>query len=112
MIAVDELDRIARARLHDAKSLLAAGRFDGAIYVCGYAVAVWKADSRYNSIGTARQAATESLIQATEELLEALGPPRNWWSDSPDSKPRLRRRRVTLRCSLCSCARKFLIGGI
>ena len=45
MIAVDELDRIARARLHDAKSLLAAGRFDGATYVCGYAVAVWKADS-------------------------------------------------------------------
>ena len=131
MIAVEELDRIARARLHDAKSLLAAGRFDGATYVCGYAVevalkaricrtlnwsefpatggefaayknfrthelevllrlsgqeasikqshfslwnvvAAWKADSRYNSIGTARQAATEALIQATDELLEAL----------------------------------------
>ena len=131
MIAVEELDRIARARLHDAKSLLAAGRFDGATYVCGYAVevalkaricrtlnwsefpatggefaayksfrthelevllrlsgqeasikkshfslwnvvAAWKADSRYNSIGTSRQAATEALIQATDELLEAL----------------------------------------
>lgn len=131
MIAVDELDRIARARLDDAKSLLAAGRFDGATYVCGYAVevalkaricrtlnwsefpvtggefvayksfrthelevllrlsgqegsmkqnhfalwnvvAVWKADSRYYSIGTAQQAATRAMIQATDELLEAL----------------------------------------
>ena len=119
MIAVGELDRIARARLDDAKSLLAAGRFDGATYVCGYAVEValkaricrtlnWSEfpatsaefvaykssrthelevllrfsgqkgsikqspDSRYNSIGTALQAATESMIQATDELLEAL----------------------------------------
>jgi len=131
MIAVEELDRIARARLDDAKSLLAAGRFDGATYVCGYAVevalkaricrtlnwsefpatgaefaayksfrthelevllrlsgqeesikqshfslwnlvTVWRADSRYNSVGTAQQAATESMIQATDELLEAL----------------------------------------
>ncbi len=131
MIAVEELDRIARARLDVAKSLLAAGRFDGAAYVCGYAVevalkaricrtlnwsefpatggefaayksfrthelevllrlsgqegaikenhfalwnvvAVWKADSRYNSIGTARLGATAALIQATDQLLEAL----------------------------------------
>ena len=40
MIAVEELDRIARARLDDAKSLLASGRFDCATYVCGYAVEV------------------------------------------------------------------------
>lgn len=131
MISVDELDRIARARLDDAKSLLAAGRFDGATYVCGYAVevalkaricrtlnwsefpatggefaaynsfrtheleillrlsgqaasikqnyfalwnvvAVWKADSRYNSIGTAQQAATKAMIQAADVLLVAL----------------------------------------
>lgn len=38
MIAVAELDRIARARLDDAKALLAADRFDAAIYICGYAV--------------------------------------------------------------------------
>jgi hypothetical protein len=29
-------------------------------------------DKRYNSSGTARQAATEAFIQATDELLEAL----------------------------------------
>ncbi len=40
MIPVDELDRIARARLEDAKALLAAGRFDGATYVFGYTVEV------------------------------------------------------------------------
>ena len=40
MIPLVELDKIARARLEDAKTLLAAGRFDGATYVCGYAVEV------------------------------------------------------------------------
>jgi hypothetical protein len=38
MIHVDELDSIARARLDDARALLAAGRFDGATYLCGYAI--------------------------------------------------------------------------
>jgi HEPN domain-containing protein len=40
MIAVAELDKIARARLDDAKALLTASRYDGATYVCGYAVEV------------------------------------------------------------------------
>ncbi len=40
MISVAELDRIAQARLGDAKALLAAGRHDGATYLCGYAVEV------------------------------------------------------------------------
>lgn len=40
MIEVAELDNIAAARLEDAKTLLAAGRFDGATYLCGYAVEV------------------------------------------------------------------------
>ena len=38
MIPVAELDKIAQARLDDAKALLASGRFDGATYLCGYAV--------------------------------------------------------------------------
>jgi len=38
MIPVAELDRIAQARLEDAKALLQARRYDGAIYLCGYAV--------------------------------------------------------------------------
>ena len=38
MIPVAELDSIARARIEDAKALLMAGRFDGAAYLCGYAV--------------------------------------------------------------------------
>ncbi|MFQ5792285.1 MAG: HEPN domain-containing protein [Acidobacteriota bacterium] len=40
MISVAELDNIALARLEDARALLAAGRFDGATYLCGYAVEV------------------------------------------------------------------------
>src|SRR6266446_3994402 len=40
MILVAELEHIARARLDDAKVLLTAGRFDGATYLCGYAVEV------------------------------------------------------------------------
>jgi len=40
MISVAELDDIARARIEDATALLTAGRFDGATYLCGYAVEV------------------------------------------------------------------------
>ena len=40
VLPVSELDRIAEARLEDAKVLLAAGRYDGATYLCGYAVEV------------------------------------------------------------------------
>jgi hypothetical protein len=38
MITRAELRKIARARLKDAEILLRAGRYDGAIYLCGYAV--------------------------------------------------------------------------
>jgi hypothetical protein len=38
MITRQELKRIARARLRDAKVLYQHKRFDGAIYICGYAV--------------------------------------------------------------------------
>jgi len=131
MISVAELDNIAAARLGDAKALLAAGRFDGATYLCGYAVevsikaricrvlnwpdfpstggefqayrsfqtheldvllrlsgqearikqnyfalwnavAVWKAESRYNVVGTAQQAEAADMIEAAEQLLAVL----------------------------------------
>ena len=131
MISVTGLDNIAAARLEDAKALLAAGRFDGATYLCGYAVevslkaricrvlnwpefpstggefqayrsfqtheldvllrlsgqevrikqnhfalwnavAVWKAESRYNVIGTAQQLDATAMIQAAEQLLNVL----------------------------------------
>jgi HEPN domain len=131
VISIRELDSIAAARLEDAKSLLAAGRFDGAVYLCGYAVevslkaricrvlnwpefpssggefqayrsfqtheldvllrlsgqegrikqnhfalwnvvAVWKAESRYNVVGTAQQLDAIAMIQATEDLLSIL----------------------------------------
>lgn len=38
MLTRTELIRIARARLRDAESLLRARRYEGAVYLCGYAV--------------------------------------------------------------------------
>jgi HEPN domain-containing protein len=38
MISLKDLRKIAKARLKDAGVLLAARRYDGAIYLCGYAV--------------------------------------------------------------------------
>src|SRR5207244_11998757 len=38
MIAPNVLKSISRARLRDAKVLLSAKRYDGAVYLCGYAV--------------------------------------------------------------------------
>lgn len=131
MIPVADLDKIAAARLADAKALLAAGRFDGAAYLCGYAVeialkaricrvlnwpefprtkrdfkelqsfktheldvllrlsgqearikenhfslwnvvAVWKAESRYEVVGTAQQADAIDMIRSAELLMAVL----------------------------------------
>jgi len=38
MIRTQDVRTIAEARLEDARVLLASGRYDGAIYLCGYAV--------------------------------------------------------------------------
>jgi hypothetical protein len=38
MLSRTELRKIARARLHDAEVLLYAKQYDGAVYLCGYAV--------------------------------------------------------------------------
>ena len=38
MIARTDLARIARARLRDAEVLFSAERYDGAVYLCGYAI--------------------------------------------------------------------------
>jgi HEPN domain-containing protein len=38
MIRTTDVEEIARARLQDADILLTSERYDGAIYLCGYAV--------------------------------------------------------------------------
>lgn len=38
MITIAELETIAQARLLDAEALIAAGRYDGAAYICGYTI--------------------------------------------------------------------------
>lgn len=131
MISIADLETIAQARLGDARVLLSAGRYDGAVYVCGYAVevalkakicrvlnwqefpqtsgefnqyrsfqtheldvllrlsgqemrikrdhfnlwnvvAVWKAESRYNAIGTAGKTEAQAMIDAADALLKVL----------------------------------------
>jgi HEPN domain-containing protein len=38
MISTRELRKLASARIKDSQVLLAGGRFDGAVYLCGYAI--------------------------------------------------------------------------
>ena len=38
MLTFHDLRRMAKARIDDAKALRAAGRYDGAVYIAGYAV--------------------------------------------------------------------------
>jgi hypothetical protein len=38
MITRSELRKLAGARIRDSQVLLAGGRFDGAVYLCGYAI--------------------------------------------------------------------------
>ena len=40
MLTKAELQQIAQARLKDAESLFRAKRYDGAVYLCGYAVEI------------------------------------------------------------------------
>ena len=40
MISVGDLRKIARARLEDATVLRTSKRYDGAVYLCGYAVEI------------------------------------------------------------------------
>lgn len=38
MLAIAELEELARVRLHEATALFVARQFDGSAYICGYAV--------------------------------------------------------------------------
>lgn len=40
VIAINDLKTIANERLADAEALLLANRFDGAVYLCGYAIEI------------------------------------------------------------------------
>jgi hypothetical protein len=40
MLTRQELQKIARARLQDAEALFQSNRYDGSIYLCGYAVEI------------------------------------------------------------------------
>jgi HEPN domain-containing protein len=38
VITLEDLQRLSRDRLEDAKALYVAGRYDGAFYICGYSI--------------------------------------------------------------------------
>lgn len=63
MIALADLQGIAKARLEDAEQLLSARRFDGAVYLCGYAVEVALKARIGRSLSWASYPATRSEFQ-------------------------------------------------
>jgi len=71
VIPVAELDKLAQARLDDAQALLAANRYDGATYLCGYAVEM-ALKARTCRVLSTRKADAEAMVQATEKLLPIL----------------------------------------
>ncbi len=40
MISIKDLNKIVKARLKDAKELIKSKRYDGSVYLCGYAVEI------------------------------------------------------------------------
>ncbi|HEX5025934.1 MAG TPA: HEPN domain-containing protein [Agriterribacter sp.] len=40
MLSLSDLTTIAEERLADAEALLASGRYDGAVYLCGYSIEI------------------------------------------------------------------------
>ena len=99
MIDVSDLRRIARAR--DAEMLLRAGRYDGGVYLCGYAVEIglkaricktikwsgfpstpclaewsavakWDPEARYKPTGSATSADLKLMIASTRRLMKVL----------------------------------------
>jgi len=51
MLDKKEINEIARARLEDAEVLFSARRYDGAVYLCGYAVELGLKSRICNTLG-------------------------------------------------------------
>jgi len=63
MILTSDLIKIAEARLEDAKVLVGGNRFDGAVYLCGYAVELALKARICNTLGWAGFPSTSSEFQ-------------------------------------------------
>lgn len=85
MITASALTRLARARLADARALLQAKRYDGAVYLGGYVVEMalkaricrtlqWAAGAgaAYRLPGSAKRSDAELLLESATVLLRAL----------------------------------------
>jgi hypothetical protein len=105
MIPKNELKKIARARLKDAEILYDRQRYDGAVYLCGYAVEIalkaricqtlkWSAfpstKSEFQPYQSFRTHALETLLNLSgiESKIKALY--LTEWSDVVDWEPEAR----------------------
>jgi len=68
MILRNELKKIARARLRDAEVLYKNRRYDGAVYLCGYAVEVALKDRICRTLKWAGYPATRSEFQSYQSF--------------------------------------------
>jgi hypothetical protein len=64
MITTKDLRSIAKARLKDAEVLSDAKRYDGAVYLCGYAVEI--------NLGSASPQDAVDMVSAARVLLSVL----------------------------------------
>lgn len=65
MISETDLRSIAQARLQDSRILLDGNRFDGAVYMCGYAVEGY---SKLVSVGPSNGKISRRLLASFERI--------------------------------------------
>ncbi|HEX8212870.1 MAG TPA: HEPN domain-containing protein [Longimicrobium sp.] len=105
MISTAELASTARARLIDAELLSAAGRYDSAVYLCGYAVELqlkaaicrtlgWSefpsSNREFEKLRAVKTHDFETLLNLTENRAEILTVYQNEWEEVKTWNPELR----------------------
>lgn len=105
VISRAELAAIARARLADAEALRLAGRYDSAVYLCGYAVELqlkaaicrtlgWagfpSSSKDFENLRSFRTHDLEVLLSFTGRADEARGAYPNEWEEVATWKPEMR----------------------
>lgn len=105
MISTAELASTARARLADAELLTASGRYDSAVYLCGYAVELqlkaaicrslgWpdfpSSNREFEKLRAVKTHDFETLLNLTTNRAEILSAYQNEWEEVKTWNPELR----------------------
>ncbi len=70
VITLEELQTLSRDRLEDAQALYKAGRYDGAFYICGYAVELGLKRKMCETLGWKGFPSTENEFKKLKPLLK------------------------------------------